>query len=168
MNLNYQELTLLKHIISSTGETELGADGKETLSPRKLNSEESSQRRHFVKATKDITDTVEETVRELSTAHNNLVQEVRDEYKKENPIEDETKEDAQKKEDAVINSDPKLKESVDKVNAEVKELFEEKHEITLTQKTTDFLKKYFSLWGEDPGWSAGDDAAVEEIMEALK
>src|SRR3990167_9358669 len=87
--LNYQEITLLKHILTTTGETEMSADGKESLAPRKLKDEvEVSQRRHFVKNTKEITDSLETKVRDLANAHNKLVEDLREEYKKENPPED--------------------------------------------------------------------------------
>lgn len=163
MQLNYSEIKLLTHVLTTTGETEMGQDGKETLSPRRLNGEESAQRRHFVKAVKDIVENTEKTVRELSDAHNAVVKEVREEKEKS-----EKKGKKDEKVDMLVAQDERVKESFMKVTKEVNELSEKKHEVELTAKTTDVIKKYFKEFGDKVGFAVGDDGIVESLTTLLQ
>ena len=176
MLFKYNEITLLKHTLSFTGETELGVEGKDVPSARKLNGKESSQRRHFIKNTEEVTKGIEEKIREMQTKHNELLEEVKKEHKAE-PLDEEglTPEEvkAQKallkaQENAAVAGDPKLKESIDGINDEVKVLFEAEHEVEIRPETLEVVKKYFTEWGENIGFNVGDDAAVEALETKLK
>lgn len=186
IKLDYSEISLLRHILTTTGDTELSPDGKEGLSPRRLNGEDSSQRRWYTKATKEVADAVETKVKEMQEAHNALVEKVRTEYKEKLKKEDEKKdkkadkkektpeevklekEMAKVKEDAHVSNDKSVKDSLKSTKEEIEKLFEEKYDIDLSDKTIAFVKKIFTAWGDNPGWLLGDDASVAEITETLK
>lgn len=182
IKLNYSEISLLRHILTTTGETELQPNGQEGLSPRKLNGEESSQRRWYTKATKEITEPIEAKVKEIQETHNALVETTREQYKKDNPKKESAegapeitpeqkkldKELEKAKEDLYVSKDKDVKDSLKKAAADVEELYKEKHDVELTAKTLTFVKKYYSEWGEKVGWSIGDDEAVEQLEEVLQ
>src|SRR3990167_2680608 len=181
MKLSYSEIALLRHIFTTTGDTEIQANGQEGLSPRRLNGEESSQRRHYTKATKESAELIETKVKEIQETHNALVESTREQYKKDNKKEvvegakeltaeeKKAEKEAEKlKEDLYVSKYQDIKDSLKKAVADVEELYTEKHDVELAAKTLMFLKKYFKLWGENPGWIMWDDETVESLYEILK
>ena len=159
MKLNYNQISTIKHILGTTGEMETNAEGKEVPSPRRLNGEESSQRRHFNKNVEGIVKDINDKIKGLSDAHSEIVKEVRDKITKKTKKADPA--------DTEVIKDDKVQESFTKTNSEIQELIDEKHEIELTEKTVALIKKIFKLFGDAPGWAAGDDQIVEEITEVL-
>lgn len=149
----------------------MGADGKEVLAPLRLNSEESSQRRHFMNATKEMVAKVEEDSKKLANDYNDFVASKRSEYEAANPVAEEATEEeksaAKKAADEALNKSEELKAALTKANDEIKEMFSKKQDVHITDKTLGFVKKYFVKFGNTTGFALGDDEVVEGIDSAL-
>lgn len=182
MKLTYGEIRLLRHTLMTTGEMEIqkDKDGKdiEVPSSRRLNGEESAQRRHFTKNTTDAISETENRVKEISDKHNKLVKEFKTEYKKENPkeeVEGLSDEDKKKEEEVykmneelTVSNNEKVKESFKEANELSKELLEKEYDIEVNGKVQDCVKKYFQEFGDTTGFAMGDDEVVEKIFAKLK
>jgi uncharacterized protein YukE len=162
-----QELSLLQHCLFYTGEKEM-KDGQEVLSARRLNGEESSQRRHFIKAIKQILEDYDKETGAKVDEHNKLVKEVRAEVEKVHPQkEGEVAEEHQKVVDDMVANDERLKTSGEQLREDIAELNKKSYEIELTEKTLEVLKTYFNEYGQDNGWTPADDDAVSSVEEKL-
>ena len=152
MKLSYQAIVTLKHILTFSGEKEIDQKGQEVLSPRRLNGEEASQRRHFFKNTEEFITKQEKEV-------NEKIEGAKEAYKK-----------AHKKKEKEADGDYEMK-MINTLNADkdlLKELNERRKaeiEVEMTDKTKEVVKKYFDSW---KNWVVGDDEAVETLVEALK
>ena len=169
MQLSFGAVRLLKYILSYTGEKELSAEGKDILSTRRLNSEESAQRRHFFKNVKELEDKNEAELNEIVKVHNEKVEAKRVELKFDHPIlEGESDEVYTKRIDILLNSDPKLVESLKTIREQSEKIIQDKLEVVVEPSTLEVIKKYFKEFGEKTGFSSGDDEVVEELIEVLK
>lgn len=129
--LNLYCLNLLKFTLNTTGEYE-SKDNKEEPTARRLNGEESAQRRFFnEKASK-----IEE---EVNKSRNALIEEVPEDKRQGNM------------------------ELLDKI----KVVLDEEHEIELSDKTWEVVKKYFEEFDSKIGWVAADDEIVAIIKSKL-
>jgi hypothetical protein len=73
MKLSLGAIALLKHVVSYTGQTEVNAEGKEIQSLRRLNGEESAQRRHYFKIAEEVGAPVQTELSKLIEDHNAMV-----------------------------------------------------------------------------------------------
>lgn len=184
MQFSYKELNLVKHTLTTTGLKEPGQDGKEQDAPRLLNGEESSQRRHFTKNTEEVMKKLNDKIKELSDVHNKLVKDVKEEIEKSSPNikklvkewekrqSEEKDEDKKEKDlnplDVLASKDSRIQSSFKNIQEEVEKLTSEKHEVELSGKTLDVVKKYFKEFGDKVGFRVGDDEVVSELQEVLK
>ena len=111
------------------------------------------------KLTEGIVKDINDKIKGLSDAHSEIVKEVREKITKKTKKTDTA--------DTEVIKDDKVQESFTKTNSEIQEIIDEQHEIELTEKTVALIKKIFKLFGDNPGWAAGDDQIVEEITEVL-
>lgn len=182
LELSSRALNLLSFTLSFDGKSELDKDGNDVPVTRRLNGEESSQRRFFLKEArekvKDIQDQINELLRERDEfikPYNALVTEKRELAKATNQKEEGEKSSAYEgRINAIVLADaerlqlaseldPKL---VD-INAKTDELQSTKVTLDLTDKTVDVCKKYFQQFGDEAGFPSGDDIAVEELTKVL-
>jgi len=165
---------LLKFVISFTGEKELGPQGQEVNSARKLSNENSCQRGHFMKKINPILEEMQSKLEEEQEAVNKELEALRKLVEKKNPKKkDEKKEVYDMRINRIIPSEDKFKEMNEKFNKKLEDLNNEQVELDLTDKTVSVLKRYFDEYGDidnekGPGYSSGDDERVAEIMEVLK
>lgn len=152
MKLTQGACYLLKYIITTTGEKEIASNGQEVNSPLRLNDEETAQRRHFLKKADPLLEAKRTNIQ-------GLIDKAKEEWKKKNPQGDK---DA-KVYDAEMNIAINTPELMEKVNA----ISDETIEIELTDKTIAVLKKYFKEFGDNNGWTTGDDKSVVEIKGVL-
>jgi len=146
-------LDTLKIIITTSGDTEV-KEGQDIASPLRLNAIESSQRRHFLKATDDI-------LEKRSDTRTDLVEKAKETFKKENKQKkDEPDPVYDKKMINSLNTNKELLDELQKLGDEVKE-------IELSDKTIEVLKKYFISYGDKAGFSTGDDEVVIEVVDIL-
>lgn len=165
MQLSYNAIKLAKHVSSYTGEKEVNDKGDETLSPRRLNGEESAQRRHFFKAIEAKEKATDTELQSLLSAHNDKVAEARKVL--EAVKMDETPEQKDARILSGLNNNKDLVESLKNTIEKRNVLVAEKFEIELTDKTKSFLKKYFTEFGDKAGYSEGDDETVVELNTIL-
>lgn len=172
MKLSFLEIVVLRTILNFSGDMEPGQDGKEVLAARKLNGQESSQRRHFTKNTHEVVSKVNELAKSAPDQINELKKQKEDEYTKENPLildnlSDEekktVKESHVKSKNEFVNSQEDLKNLIEKLNGDYKKASEEEHEIELKQDTLIIIKKYFAEWGEKVGWLPSQDELIEKL-----
>lgn len=170
MQLNFNEISLLRYVLATTGEKEIGRnnEGKEVEmdAPRRLNGEDSAQRRHFFKNTQEFIDEIQNNLRVSG-----------DEYRKDLEDEEtklkasEVEKAGEKEEDyndrikklATSNLSEKLVEK----NKKFSETLIVKQEIEVTDKTKEVLKKYFKEFGDKIGFMSNDDEVVESINNLL-
>ena len=169
LNLTTQAYTLLKYVLSFTGEKEVNQKDEEVLSARKLNSEESSQRRHFFANTKELFSDYEQKVAELRNEYNKQLEKKKTELKEKiKKAKEETNDDYNTKINDLAIKDKDLIVLVKVINDDVGKLNQERTSVEITNKTLDVLKKYFLEYGTNIGWGVGDDELVDEIEEQLK
>lgn len=151
--LSTQEYSLLRVVVQTTGEYE-NEKNQETPTPRRLNGEESSQRRHFLGKINPLFD-------EADVARKAIVEPAEKEWKEKNPrvlvgegLEPERV--WEMKMQNALNSNKELEKSI-------LDIYNEKKEIEVTEKTYEFVKKYFVLFGNEAGWLPGDDEKVVVI-----
>ena len=169
MKLTTNALLLLKHILSYTGETEVGPQGNDVLSARKLNGEESSQRRSFFKNTEKITTEHTDFLRAEQDKVTVVQNKLKEELKKEFPKLEAEKDDEY--ETKIVNKmlvNDKLTKLFESVNKTITEAQLKVQEFEVAPKTQEVLKKYFVKYGDDCGYMPADDNSVSEIEEALK
>lgn len=154
MELSQNGHRILKFILTNTGEKEIGQDGKEIDSPRRLNGEESAQRRFYLKA-------VDPIIAEKNEKMVKLIDDAKEKFKKESPKKDKEKEEEYTlRMNIAFQGDKELNKAYQAVR-------DEKIEVELEDKTITVIKKYFVEFGEKIGWQPGDDEFVEEIEKAL-
>ena len=165
-------MRLLKHTLLYTGEKEIQiVQGKENeiLSSQRLNVDEASQRRHFLKIADPIEEETDKKLRELAEEHNKKVETKKAEVKKALPvIKDETDEQKNKRVDKLIKGDTKLTDSIKNVQEDSIKIATEIHELKITDKTKKVCNKYFEEFGEKNGFTPADDESLEELTNALK
>jgi len=155
MKLTKQALSLLKVVLTTTGEKELNLEGQEVTSSRRLNGEESAQRRHFLKVADPI-------LEELGKSQTDFLESAKEAYKKENPQKKGVENPAYEQGMFfALNKDKKMLEDMSKLS-------KEEVEISPNDKVTAVVKKYFEEYGEKNGWTSGDDDLVEEVSGILK
>ncbi len=150
INLTMTAHYLLMHVLTYSGEKEIGADGKETNSYLRLNNEETSQRRHYYKKVMSVLNERQKQVKEMIDASIEV-------WKKINVKEE--KEDVAAYDlriDAFIKSNNNLQKTVSDIKTAP-------FEIDITDKTKEVIKKYFVKFGDVAGWTLGDSDVVEEI-----
>ena len=154
LNVSKQALSLLKVVLTTTGEKELNAEGNEVSSPLRLSGEESSQRRHFLKA-------VDPILTELGETQNKLFEDVKEAYRKSSPQGEMKEGDYNIQMIKALNQD-------DKFTEDIAALTSEKVEVKVSSNVIAVVKKYFEAYGDKNGWTVGDDGLVEEVIAALK
>lgn len=168
-SLSYNAIKLLKFVLSCTGEKELDERGQEIQSPRRLNGEESSQRRLYFKAINEIEKTVETALNELVKSHNEKVN-AQKEILKTSFLkkEDQSDKDYEDYLNLMLNNDQNLVESLNQIKKGSQQLMETKQVVEIGEKVLDVLKKYFVEFGEKVGYVTGDDEVIAELEEVLK
>jgi len=168
LNLSQSAYTLLKVCLSITGEKELNQKGEEVMSPRRLNGEESAQRRHYFKAIDSKLEENNKKALEAGDKHNEKLKKLQEDYKKKNPQnKKESTEDYDKRINSLLNNDKTLMASFAAAMAVQQQVNKEKFEIDITDKTVEVIKKYYKEYSDQVGWGSGDDEVVEEIEEAF-
>lgn len=161
-------LRVLRSVVSYTGEKEVGAEGKDVPSPRRLNNEEAIQRRFFLKEAERVEKSIMDVIKPIQEKHMADLDAARAALKATSPkAEGESEEAYNTRIDKELEHDGSLVASALIVNAKDKELGEQKNEITVTDKTKAFVKKYFEEYGEKIGFEPMFDAAVEELQAVL-
>ena len=146
--------SLLKYVLTSTGEKEINPNGQEVDTQRRLNGEESAQRRFFLKVVNPL---IEENKKEAIK----LIDDFKEEWKKENAKkEEETDKEYESRMNIAISNNKEL-------NEKVSEVLKTKIEVEVTDKTVEVVKKYYKEFGDKNGWLSGDDGAIEEIEAEL-
>lgn len=169
LKLPLSALALLRFVLTFTGEKEMNSKGEEVDAPRRLSGEESSQRRHFIKAIIPLQEEVTEKVNLLVKEHNAKVGVKREKLKEINQKSDSEKEsDYEIRINNLLNIDVELNESLKSINKEADKFNREEHEIDVMGKTKEVVKKYFGEYGEKIGFGAVDDEWVEAIEDVLK
>lgn len=169
MKLSYNAIQVLKNIILFTGEKEVNAQGNDVLVTRRLNVDESSQRRFFLEEIKSTEKEVNSKVQPLVQAHNQLISDKQKEVKEKNPIgEKESVEVYEKRINVMLNGDIDLVQSAQSVNAEIQNQSNVVFDVNVTDKTSKVLKKYFVEYGVNYGFHPSEDKIVEEITNELK
>ena len=142
MELSYHAISLLRHVVSFTGEKENNKEGEETECRRRLNVDESVLRQMFFSETNEKVKQVEKGVADLVKTHNASIakQELTEEQKEQ------------------IVAD---------FNEKYTNIITQSFALSLSDKTKVFLKKYFDVYGEDVGFIDGDGTSVKEISEKL-
>ncbi len=162
MKISLRAANLLKHVVSHNGQHELNAEGKEVPSLRRLNGEETSQRRFFARAYDVLVKDAQPVLDAALAVYNDKLKEKKDAFVK---TEGEEEEAFNARVTAVLVKDEELKSLYVSVARESENLQSEKHEMDLSSKTGDFLKKYFVLFGDEAGFLNGDDDTVVELNE---
>ena len=170
MELTIKEIGLISQCLQHDGTKELNPQTKlEVFASRRLNGEESAQRRHFSKAVQPILEKYNKDFEAIKKDHNDYIEKLTAETKKKNPKEEgQTKEEYNKKINIIMSGISGVKGRVEKVNKDIKALEEVKSKIEVTDKTMKVMKKYFKEYGDEAGFEAKDDAVVEEIEKVLK
>ena len=141
MKISKNAHLLLKHTLTLTGEKEIAPDGKEVDASRRLNGEESSQRRFYFKA-----------IEEIDTPQT-LFKEMKEKWEKKNPKE------PQQVQDVKFNQHFQKTKGIEEIEKKMEEEFEAK----ITDKTLAVVKKYFKEFEDKVGWTVADDKIVEKI-----
>lgn len=166
--LSLDAINLLKFILTYTGEKELDDKGNEVFVSRRLNGEESAQRRFYIKNSAGVLEVQDKKIKELAEVHNNLVKAKREELAKDfEMLEGESREDFDKRLEAKVVASDEVKTSFEKTKTELEALTRELLTVEMTEKTWDVCKKYFKEFGEKVGFMEGDDKAVELLVEKL-
>jgi hypothetical protein len=153
MKLSLFCLNLLKAVLATTGEFEDRGEGEKPV-PRKLNGEESAQRRHFNVVHAEISKLVDDERKAI-------VDPVEAKWKEENKKEEvENDNSYQRRCNIFLNQNPELIAQVNEINSQ-------ERDVDLTKKTWDVVKKYFVEYGDKVGWQVNDDALVEDITNKL-
>ncbi len=142
MELSYHAISLLRHVVSFTGEKENDKEGKEVECRRRLNVDESVLRQSFFLETNEKVTKVEKDVSDLVKTHNSAI------AKKE--LSEEQKEQV-----------------IAEFNKKYTDIVNQLFPLSLSDKAKAFLKKYFDKYGEDAGFIDGDGNSVKEISEKL-
>ncbi len=167
LNLSLQAHTLIKHTLTFTGESEVNGKGEDVLASRKLNGEESSQRRHYFKTINPTIDEKQKVLQETVKEFNEKITKISEKLKLKTPQGKEKDEVYEAKINRQVNAEPKVKEWMEELNKLVEKNNEEMLEVELTDKTVEVVKKYFKEYDENVGWNVGDDKLVEEIQAKL-
>ncbi len=168
MKLSTNAILLLKYTLSYSGQIEVGQNGQDVLSPRKLNGEESSQRRHFFKSVEEVTTNYDKMLREeqnkVMYVQNKLKEDLKKEFTK---LETEKDEEYEERINKKIVENKELIERVEEINKIIKDKQEEEQEFDITPKTLEVVKKYFVKYGDQCGFMPNDDKSVEEIERVI-
>lgn len=175
IKLSINAINLLRYVLAHNGEKEVkevrqfGAPMQvEVDAPRRLGGVESSQRRHFYKATDDILTEYNDEVRKRSDAFTEFKKTEEKNIKDSNPKEEN--EDDKKynaRITAKVNAAQTVKDRMKEINEDFKTLSEIKHDVELSDKTTEVVKKYYLQFGEEIGYTTGDDDIVDEINQVF-
>ena len=154
INLSQGGFNILKYTLTVTGEKEVNSQGIEVDSQRRLNGEDSAQRRFFLKIVNPLLEEKRGEAQKLLDEHKEV-------WKKENVKgEEETEKEYETRLNVEMVGNKKL-------NDEIGEILKTKMEVDLTNKTFDVVKKYYNEFGDKNGWLVGDDEIVEEINAEL-
>ena len=154
INLSQGGFNILKYTLTVTGEKEVNSQGIEVDSQRRLNGEDSAQRRFFLKIVNPLLEEKRGEAQKLLDEHKEV-------WKKENVKgEEETEKEYETRLNVEMVGNKKL-------NDEIVEILKTKMEVDLTNKTFDVVKKYYNEFGDKNGWLVGDDEIVEEINAEL-
>lgn len=176
MELSSGSIGLLRFIVSFDGKEVGGSpafgqenkQGQEVDAPRRLNGEESAQRRFFNKEADRIQKEISEVIQPIVDAHNAKSKAKRDALKPANPKDEGENEDAYEARLAqIVGKDEELRASFMDLQEKNKVALEKKHQLNLTEKTVAFLKKYYLEFSGKVGFLQGDDDMVEELNGAF-
>lgn len=168
LKASFGSLKLLKYVLFYTGEKEVGADDKEVNSVRRLNGEESAQRRFFVKAFDPIEKEVDASSKTMVEEFEAKVSKKREALKDSLlPLVDEADDKYNARIDAILNKDPELLEDVKAYNAKSMAVTATEHTLNIEDKTKQLLAKYFKEFGDKVGFAMGDDEQVSELSAGL-
>lgn len=169
LKLSIGAILLLKHVLAYTGEKELNIENKEVQSPRKLNGEESSQRRHFYNATdiasKSYDDLVDAKRKEIKDKQDELVAKMKTENKQN---DSETDANYLNRINSLVFATPEFSDVMKNAQKELEDAKKNQFDIELTDKTVAVVKKYFVEFGDKEGFSPADDEVADEIVQVLE
>lgn len=163
--LSLNAIRLVKFVLSHTGKKEENNRGEEFFSSRPLAGDEHAQRRHFKKAVADQEKGLEDDIEKLVAEHNKLIDEKRNELKKQ--IEQKKDEPAslyEKRLLSLLELDQEFVATAKKMVEKRVKLQEKTIEFEITDKTFEVVKKYFKEYHESVGWEDGADKIVEELL----
>jgi len=146
--MSFNAVSLLRHVLTLTGETEVNADGQTMPSRRRLNVRESRERSAFLSSTKEFHNNISTEIRAAWQAHQELVQGRRDE------ISDEK----------LLLADKQVLESYAAYQDKIDIAAEQTTDVVLSGS---IFKKYFELYGEEVGFEMRDDHVVQELHAVL-
>lgn len=152
--VSLQAHSMLKFVLTTTGETEVDPKGNEINSPLRLKGEESAQRRHYFMLLEPVIEKAERGLQEAGKTHQALVEKEKEKLDKK--LSDEEK-------DKKLNEIVKLVDSFKNLQELRKKLNEEKIELEVTEKTFNVIKKYFKEYSDKIGFMPGDDETAEEL-----
>lgn len=168
IKVSYGALKLLKFVLSFTGEKEVNDKGVEINSTRKMNAIDSSQRRHFMTAMTNIERPIEDRIKAESEAFQEKLEVAKKEWKdKHLTNEGESGHAYESRMLADLDKDVALTSEVKKINDAIANDYTSTHELPITDKTLDVVKKYFSEYGETSGFMPGDDENVSELLSVF-
>lgn len=171
LKLTISAILLLRHVLNYTGESEVGPHGQEIPSNRKLNVEEASQRRHFVKNTDTIVSEYYKFVESEQKAFNDFRNELTEKLKKDNPKgEKENDADYNKRIGVLLGSGEAIKEiseAAKELQTNLNNMMKEEKDIEITEKTLALIKKYYIEFGKNAGYPTGDDENINIINAAF-
>ena len=169
MEMTYNAILVLKHVLMHTGEMEIGAGGKEVPSKRRLSVDDSIKRSNFMSAVEGVCKSVQEQTKELAKAHQQLVQEERENVEKNDPRgKEENKKQYRARINAILDADESLQKSAKETRDKVAELFKSKYTVNIDEATKDACKYFFYDYADSRGFSPQDDETVAEIDKLLK
>ena len=174
IKITLQSSLLLKHVLIFNGEKEIGSHGKEMPSPRRLNSVESAQRRHFLKKVDEHVEKYNKKIGEINEEFKKLREEKLIELKTNNPRkeggegeENEEKAAYQKRMKGMLEENKEVQKAFMELQTIIAEEMQMECEIEMTEKTATVVKKYYEIFGHDVGYAAADDANLENINKAF-
>jgi len=169
MEISYNALCLLNHTLLYTGEKEYDPIKKvEVHSSRRLNAEDSSQRRHFTKLFDPINTTATKGIQELADNYNDSVKDCRKALEEASPKKEEENDGQfELRIIQMLKEDENLKKKLEETQSKTSDLMIGKHTVELTDKTKAVCKKALNDFGESNGFAPADDDLMEELNTVL-
>ena len=172
MQLSTRGISLARYVLSFTDEKVVGPGGQEMNATRRLNGEDSSQRRHFFKNTEEFLRDADEQIKSAQKEYNARLAEIKSPIQAQNPkAKDESTEDYNDRIVSITKLDKALAEELSRIWTEMNEKIDEARqamcEVETTEKVEALLKKCFLEYGDKAVFSSGEDAGAEEICVAL-
>ena len=169
ITLSQQAAGLIKYTLVYTGEKEINARGQEVDAQRRLNGEDSAQRRFFITKVDPIIEEKQTRINNITTEAKKVLETAKEDWKKANVKIDKEEDKAyETRMNIALTADKELNEKIKAFNESISLINKETVEVELTDKTIAVVKKYVKEFGDKAGWLTADEEFVQEINEALK